>query len=527
MRFRRRDFLKVSAATAASLTWGTACSTLARPTGRTPFRHGVASGDPLADRVVLWTRVTPSPADSAAVPVEWAVARDPGLRDIVARGEALASPERDFTVKLDAAGLEPGTTWYYGFRSLGHTSPSGRTRTLPTGSPGRVRLGFCSCACLPWGFFNAYGHLAQRDDLDAVLHLGDYLYEYANGAFGDGSDIGRVPRPDREIVSLADYRERHAQYKADPDSQALHAGHPVIAVWDDHELANDAWKGGAQNHQPERGGWAERRESAVRAYFEWMPIREAWDGSGDPMIYRGFRFGDLVDLSMLDTRLVGRDRPVAREEVAALADPARSILGAEQERWLFDRLVTSQRDGVAWRVLGQQVMLAPVQRRDGSVLSTDKWDGYPACRARLFDTLERHGIRDTVVLTGDLHSSWALDLARDPFSSHGYDAQSGRGSLGVEFAVPGISSPGIPDPVENARVSAEILAANPHLRWVDFLSQGYALLDVDRERAQCEWYYVDTVRERRAGERFAKGFRALRGRPYLNEVVAHGAPSPA
>jgi len=519
MGLRRREFLKVSAATAASLSLGPGCTTLGGQPGPSPFQHGVASGDPLGDRVILWTRVTPPPGETGALSVAWRVARDPGLRDVVARGEASAEPGSDYTVKVDAAGLEPGSSWYYAFEALGQASPRGRTRTLPSDSPERVRLAFCSCSCLPWGFFNAYAHLARRDDLDAVLHLGDYLYEYANGSYGDGSDIGRVPLPDREIVSLADYRQRHAQYKADPDSQAMHARHPLIAIWDDHELANDAWKGGAANHQPEEGGWPERRENAVRAYFEWMPIREQ-SGSAAPVIYRGFRFGDLVDLSMLDTRLVGRDRPVSREERAALADPQRSILGHDQERWLFDRLAASQRDGVAWRVLGQQVMLAPVRRSDGSVLSTDKWDGYPACRQRLFDSLLRNGVRDTVVLTGDIHSSWALDLAPDPFRPGGYDRSTGRGSLGVEFAAPGISAPGIPDSEENARVSADILAANPHVRWVDFLHQGYAVLDIDRERAQCDWYHLDAVRERPSAERFARGFRTLRGRQRLEEASA-------
>lgn len=479
----------------------------------------MASGDPLSDRVILWTRVTPAPGDTRPIPVAWRVARDPGLREVVAQGVLEASAPRDFTLKVDAAGLEPGRTWYYGFEALGHASPVGRTRSLPVGSPEHLRLAFCSCANLPWGYFNAYANLARRNDLDAVLHLGDYLYEHANGVYGDGSDIGRIPQPDREILSLADYRERHAQYKADPDSRAMLAQHPLIAVWDDHELANDAWRDGARNHQPEEGSWAQRRENAVRAYFEWMPIRER-SGPREALIYRDFRFGDLADLAMLDTRLVGRDRIVEREERAVLQDPGRSMLGAEQERWLFERLVASQRDGVAWRVLGQQVLLAPLHRRDGSVLSTDKWDGYPANRARLFDTLEQHGVEDTLILSGDLHSSWALDVPRQPFSSRGYERASGRGSLAVEFVTPGISAPGILDPHEDARVSAELLAANPHLHWVDFLHRGYAVLDLDRERAQCEWYHVDDVRVRQTGERLARVYRAQRGRSHLEPVAA-------
>lgn len=520
----RRDFLKMSAATATSLSWAGACARLpGRPSGPSPFHHGVASGDPLTDRVILWTRVTPPPGDDRAVSVEWRLGRDSDLRDPLVRGEAVASAERDFTVKVDATGLAPGTTWYYGFEALGHASPRGRTRSLPTGSPERLRLAFCSCSSLPWGHFNAYAHMARRADLDAVLQLGDYLYEYANGAYGDGSGMGRVPLPDREIVSLSDYRTRHAQYKADPDSQDMHRQHPLIAVWDDHELANDAWKDGAQNHQPEEeGDWAARREAAVRAYFEWMPIRERSDAR-EALIYRGFRFGDLADLAMLDTRLVGRDRQLARGD-PALDDPARSILGREQERWLFERLVASRGDGVAWRVLGQQVLVAPTRRSDGSVLSTDKWDGYLASRGRLFDTLERQGVDDVVVLTGDLHSSWALDVPRDPFSQRGYDRASGRGALAVEFVTPGVSAPGMLDPEEGARVAAEILAANPHIRWVDFLHRGYAVLDLDRERAQCEWYHVDDVSRRSPDARFAKAWRTQRGRSHLVEVASPSPP---
>lgn len=510
MPLSRRELLRAGLAAGAALPWWSACAGWPAERGPSPFLHGVASGDPLADRVILWTRVTPLPGGPSEVEVEWRVARDPGLREAVARGRAAATAERDHTVKVDAAGLDPGATWYYGFRALGHDSPVGRTRTLPTGSPGRLRLAFCSCSNLPWGFFNAYAHLAVRDDLDAVLHLGDYLYEQGGADYGAG--IGRAARPDHEITTLADYRERHAQYKADPDAQAVHARHPFIAVWDDHEFANDAWKGGAQNHQPGEGDWMARRTAAARAYFEWMPIREASDPA-DPRIYRHFRFGDLADLVMLDTRIVGRDRLVAPNAPERL-DPRRTILDAAQERWLAERLVASRRDGVAWRVLGQQVMLAPMHRPDGSIVSPDKWDGYPASRERLLDVWEQEDVRDNVVLTGDFHSSWAMDLPRDPYGA-GYDARTGRGSRGVELLVPGVSSPSGVRPDRAQAYAERLRRANPHLHWVDFRHCGYGLLDLDREGARGTWLFVDTVRERRLGERVGAAWRTARGADHL------------
>jgi alkaline phosphatase D len=222
-----------------------------------------------------------------------------------------------------------------------------------------------------------------------------------------------------------------------------------------------------------------------------------------------------MDLVMLDTRLVGRDAVASPSDRAALDDPARSILGREQEAWLDERLTASKADGIPWRVVGQQVLVGPLRRSDGSILSADKWDGYRASRARFFDTLERHGIDDTVVLSGDFHSSWALDLPRDPWSPEAYDPATGRGSLAVELVAPGISAPGYLDPVEAVESADALLAGNPHVRWIDFHRRGYGVLDVDPERAQCDWYFVDTVQERRAGERLGRSYRTRRGRNHL------------
>jgi alkaline phosphatase D len=510
----RREFLLGTASASAALL--AACAGVPRAPVSDLFRHGVASGDPLVDGVVLWTRVTPPAGDSRAVPVRWLVARDPELARPVASGHAVAGSVRDFTLKVDARGLDPGTSYYYAFEARGGRSAVGRTRTLPLGSPDRLRLAFCSCASFPHGFFNAYALIARRADLDLVLHLGDYLYEYRNGVYGDGTALGRIPAPDRELVTLADYRTRHAQYKTDLDLQELHRQHPLVTVWDDHEIANNAWSEGAENHQEGEGPWRQRRRSAVRAYLEWMPVREA-PADAEGRIYRGFRFGDLADLSMLDTRLVGRDRQAGLADRETLSDPRRTLLGEEQERWLFERLAESRRDGVAWRILGQQVMMAQLRDPQGGIYNPDAWDGYPESRRRLFEELERLGIDDTLVLSGDVHSSWANELAADPFAP-GYDPVAGRGARAVEFVTPGISSPGGTRPAQAEESAREAVERHPHVRWVDLLQRGYALLDVDRERAQCEWYFVSTVAERLHRERFAQAWRTLRGRNHLEGV---------
>jgi alkaline phosphatase D len=535
MALDRRAFLKGSAGAAIGLSSVAAasavsgCASPGAPHQSEVFRHGVASGDPLADRVVLWTRATPRADAPRSFPVRWLVAEEADLSDVVATGSVVAGAVRDYTVKVDVDGLEPGRVYYYRFEALGDTSAVGRTRTLPVGSPDRVRLAFCSCSNVAWGFFNAYALIARRADLDAVLHLGDYLYEHANGTYGDGTAIGRVPQPDREIVSLADYRTRHAQYKRDPDLQEVHRQHPFVVVWDDHELANNAWRDGAENHQPKEGEWLERRRNALRAYLEWMPIREfGLEGAGRG--WRRLEFGDLVDLIVLETRLE-RDIQVADpRDVAELTRADRTLLGSDQEEWLERQLAASARQRMAWRVLAQQIQMAPLRKdATGAIRNPDAWDGYPVSRERVLSQLERQGLRDNVVLTGDLHSSWALDVPRDP---EAYDPESGRGSLAVEFVAPGISAPGLLDPARAEDRAARVMAEQPHVRWVDFFHRGYALLDVDRERAQCEWYHVETVDRPLAKERFARAFRSRRGADRLEPVSRPSAapssvPDPA
>jgi len=468
------------------------------------FSHGIASGDPLADRVVLWTRVSVHEDDEPEV--EWLVARDPDLLDVVARGAVTTTSARDHTVKVDVGGLSPGTTYWYAFELDGVRSAVGRTRTLAAGASEYARLAVVSCANYPVGFFNVYAALALRDDLDAVVHLGDYIYEYADGDYGTGATLGRTPEPAHECLTLADYRLRHASYKRDPDLQEAHRLHPFIVAWDDHEIANNAWTGDAGNHQDDEGDWDARKAAAVQAYREWMPLREP-TSPDEPATRRSFRFGDLLDLVLVDTRLTGRDRQVAADDEEGLADPSRSMLGDAQERWLFDTLARSHDDGVAWRVLGQQVRMGQLFDEDGLATNTDSWDGYPAARDRLLAHVETRGIRDLVVLTGDMHSSWAFELRRDPFAD--------SAALAVELITPAVSSPVSKSPP----ALADLTARHPHLRWAEFAHRGYIALELTQTHALATWHLVKDVKTPHAEVPAAKAFAIARGEAKLVDLA--------
>jgi alkaline phosphatase D len=519
MSFTRRRFCATVAGAAPVVAFANPLAPFAIDTDRGIFQHGVASGDPLPDRVILWTRVTHRDRPGL-IPVKWLMARDPELRRVVRSGKVFTEASRDFTVNIDADGLEPATTYYYRFESLGARSPIGRTRTLPVAAVERLRLAVVSCSNFPFGYFNVYRQIANRPDLDAVLHLGDYLYEYANGTYGDGTALGRIPAPNAEIVSLEDYRTRHAQYKSDPDLQEVHRQHPFITVWDDHESTNDSWRDGAENHQPDtEGDWQVRKQRSVQAYFEWMPIR----GSAERPIYRSFRFGSLAELTMLDTRLYGREEQ--SPDPAVIASPDRQLLGAMQEQWLLERLSAAKNDGIQWRLLGQQVMFAQLSASFGaSIINPDQWDGYQAARSRIFDHVESNGIDNLVVLTGDIHSSWANDLSRNPFNAALYDPVGRSGSLGVEFVTPAVSSPGIPDPVEAAQTAALLRFVSPHMKYIDLFQRGYVLLDVDAERVQGEWYYTPDITVPQAIDVPGPAFYADSGSPYLTQTFSYAAP---
>jgi alkaline phosphatase D len=513
VKFTRRDFLASGAVAIGAASLAGVDRIFARQGSEAVFRHGVASGDPLRDRVVLWTRVTPGAPDEV-IDVGWMLARDVRMSRVFASGSVRTSAERDYTVKLDAVALEPGTTYYYRFSARGTRSPIGRTRTLPPRPTSRARLAVVSCANFPFGFFNVYGRIAERRDLDAVLHLGDYIYEYENGRYGgrdegDGRPLGRVSFPNKELISLEDYRGRYGQYREDPDLQAAHRQHPFIPVWDDHEFANDAWRDGAENHNAGEGPWPARKAAAIRAWREWMPVRGA-PGSDD-RLYRQFAFGDLADLIMLDTRIVGRDAQVPRNDVAALERQSRQLLGSAQEDWLLETLRDSTAAGRPWQILGQQVMMSPQVPAGTAAANNDSWDGYRAARQRLFDAATASHVKHLVVLTGDVHSSWAYDLAPRPFDRKSYDAATGRGAIGTEIVTPSITSPAWP-PVSQL---AAIQAARPHLKYVSGEHRGYVVLDVTREQVQADWWYVPTVLERTESEQFGKGMVSELARPCL------------
>jgi len=449
------------------------------PGPETMFSHGVASGDPLADSVILWTRL--SPDGDEAVEAFFEVALDPEFQVRVAADYLDSSPERDQTIKLDVEGLQPATTYYYRFFALGRESLIGRTRTAPDGPAERLRFVVCSCASLAHGYFHAYRHVAARADLDLVVHLGDYIYEYATGEYGDVREY----EPATEIVSLDDYRARYAQYRRDPDLQELHRQHPMVAVWDDHESADNAYRDGATNHQPmTEGEWEDRKAVASQVYAEWMPLREG----ASAVIYRALPYGDLMHLIMLDTRIVGRDeQPDDLTDPELLDDPDRQLLGMEQEAWLENELANST---AQWKVIGQQVVMSEVILGENP-FNADQWDGYRAARGRFYELAESAG--NVVVLTGDIHSSWAFDLAVDPAGT--YDPDDGTGSVGVELVTPAISSPGFP-----FNASATLVATNPHLHWMDPDQRGYVVVDVDTQRVQASWWFVADVESPEGGD---------------------------
>lgn len=513
----RRGFLTTSSAALGALPFVRSVSSLAQITNPV-FRHGVASGDPLSDRVIIWTRVTPL-KEPGAESVAWMVSRDEQFTNIVAQGVVVTSSTRDYTVKVDVETLQPGTTYFYRFESRKERSVVGRMKTLPARNVSHVRMGVVSCSNLPQGFFNAYACLANRRDLDVILHLGDYIYEYANEQYGDGTRFGRIPSPNREMVALQDYRERHAQYKADPDSQAVHQQHPFICVWDDHEFTNNTWQGGAQNHNNDgrdEGPWMARRNAASQAYFEWMPVRETAQ-TRQEKIYRAFQFGDLASLVMLDTRLIGREEQTTADQSAIVESASRQLLGADQEQWLAEQFVTASKQRSGWTLLGQQVMFAPQTPTGARAGNVDSWDGYRAARARVFDMVERAKVGNFAVLTGDVHSSWAYDLPRDPFG--GYDKATGKGSLGVEFAGTSVSSPSnLGRGPDGPKQLADIQAARPHLHYVDGRYRGYFIVDLTRDRLQADFYALSTIEERSTQERFEKGFITETGKNHLIQV---------
>ncbi len=436
-----------------------------------PFYHGVASGDPLSDAIIIWTRITLNSTD--AVGVNWRMATDTLFANVVASGTASADSTADWTIKVDVTGLASDNWYYYDFEYNGVRSLIGRTRTAPTGGVDHLRFGVVSCQSYEHGFYHAYKDMATRNDMDCILHLGDYIYEYETGGYS--SNISeRTNEPANEIIDLSDYRMRYSHYKLDPDLRAAHQQYPFIIIWDDHETANNSYSGGAGNHtEGSEGFWVDRKAYGIQANTEWLPIRVP-DANNPTRRYRDFSFGDLADLNMLDTRLYDRDE----QNVGIATD--RSLLGHEQRHWLYDNLSNSV---AKWKIIGQQVMVAPLTAF-GFPVNNDQWDGYPAERDSLFDHLFGNNIDNAVVLTGDIHTSWANDLPGD-----NYVASTGAGSVGVEYVVTSVTSASFPIPVGQNL----ILSLNPHMKYADLTQKGYLILDLTDQAAQSDWFYVSSV----------------------------------
>ncbi len=487
------------------------------------FTHSVASGEPRQNSVMLWTRFVPDSGDRARL--SWQVSATEDFARVISEGEAFAESGHDHTVKPVAERLEPGRWYFYRFRAPdGRFSPIGRTRTLPDGPTGLFRIALFSCSNIGFGWFNAYAHAAARQDIDLVVHVGDYLYEYERGVYPSKEEAPRIGeiQPAGEMIHLADYRLRFAAYRSDSDLRRLHQLFPMVAMWDDHESTNDSWKDGAQNHQPDREGpWPVRKAAAMRAYREWMPVSDKdWDS---------YEIGDLATLFRPETRLAGRDKQFSYTGVvgeqpdieAALKyfrdgpwhDPARSMLGAEQEQWVATGFKQSVSRGTKWQLLAQQVVMGPTvlppeavgwfapqgsteqQKRNAIRLAAakvglpnnlDKWDGYPAARQRLLNSaLEADA--NLVVLSGDSHNGWAYDL--DP----------GGTAAGVEIAGHSVTSPGWENSVPQVtptELERAIRSRNPTLKWADLSRRGYVTIEVTPRQVTGEWLFLDTIKQR-------------------------------
>ncbi|OYX95241.1 MAG: alkaline phosphatase, partial [Novosphingobium sp. 35-62-5] len=521
----RRNLL---AAMGAGTGIGLAPAAMAAPLLKTAtFRHGVASGDPAADGAVIWTRATVAQGATGDVPLNWHVAAGADGKPLKS-GMITATASADHTAKVEVEGLNAASDYWYWFSTKdGTTSPKGRFRTLPVGKTDKIVIALASCQLYPGGLFNAYADMAVQERLDAVLHLGDYIYEY--GAEGYGADIGkklnRLPDPPHEIVTLSDYRRRHAQVKADPQMQAAHARAAFICVWDDHETANDAWIGGAENHDPAKeGDWRARKAAALQAYFEWMPIRAPKAGADPAAINRSFEFGDLATLAMVETRLLARSEQIATKGaapdtalvqamLAARNDPAREMLGAAQMQWLESLFAASVSAGKPWQLLGNQVVMARVPGPDlkmalgdekfemmlakmpeayrgliaqsqaafkaGLPFNLDAWDGYPPARERLYAMLRKVGA-NPLAFAGDSHAAWANDLHDD----------SGT-RIGAEFGATAITSPSYGSLLPG--LGKIIAAQSPEVAFCDQDTKGYTMVTITPDAAVADFVTVSTV----------------------------------
>lgn len=545
----RRQFVIRLASLATVASSGMALSACMGDGGEPPvFSYGVCSGDPLADRVMLWTHAQ-VPNSSEDVPLTYEVATDASFATLVSSGSTLASAASGHTAKADATGLAAGKDYFFRFRSGDTVSPVGRTRTLPAAGATSVSLAVFSCSNYPAGYFNVYAEAAKSGAQFAV-HLGDFIYEYGAGGYAstDAKALGRVVEPANECLSLADYRKRYAQYRSDPDSKVFSASLPLIAVWDDHEVANDTYKDGAENHTATtEGSFAARRAAAIQAWHEWMPVR-APDASNLMKIYRSFDFGGLTALHMLDTRVIGRDKQVEFAELlnpatastaqAKLASTSRTIMGSTQLQWLQGQLAASK---ATWQVLGQQVLMArmefpvsilthlnpdntstealaagqkaitdyltakgtaaqaPALLSDAqkALLDTklnpklgynlDAWDGYPVEREIVLSTAAKLG-KKLVVLAGDTHNAWCSRLT----------LVNGT-VVGQEYGTSSVSSPGFEEylaalpPAQTKQIFEGVVN---DLRYADTSRRGFLLMNFTPTEAKGTFCFVSTVKSR-------------------------------
>ena len=486
------------------------------------FSHGIASGEPSQRSVLLWTRYVSTASESKLRAEIWA---EGAPNKIISGSEVMASATRDHIAKTTVKGLKPGKRYFYRFIAPdGTKSPIGRTKTLPEGDVAKYRMAVFSCTNMPFGYFNAYAHAVAADDFDVVLHLGDYLYEYQRGYYPFPKDAvtERLIEPAGEMVALADYRLRYASYRADPDLQKLHAMHPMIAMWDDHEFANDAYATGAQNHQANEGDWAARKISAERAYREWMPVSDRIDDT----YWSRYAIGNLAEIQLTESRVSSRSKQLSigdpngdADEIlrqlkafhdGALQDADRTMLGAVQEQWLAKRFAAPKK---RWNIWAQQTIvgalvqpqglenwLAPdslpfvkdrmlrgaLAAKAGIPSNMDAWDGYPAARAKALSAAQA-GNADLIVLTGDTHNAWAFDLAHD-----------GK-AAGVEFAGHSVTSPGLESSftgTDNTTLSKALVSANPGLAWTDTGGRGYMAVELTPDKAVSEWRFTDSIKAR-------------------------------
>ncbi len=449
-----------------------------------PFYHGVASGDAKSDKIILWTKIT-SDINLDSVIVKWYISEDNNFNIIQNSGVFVTNASVNYTVKIDADKLKANTKYFYYFEALCAKSLIGKTQTIPKENflDGEVKFAVFSGSNYNAGYFNAYRSVAENPEIDAVLHLGDYIYEYKTDVYGKHKN--RWLYPDKELISLDDYRKRYSHYRLDSDLMEAHKNLSWYVIWDDHETANNSWREGAENHNIKDGDWKQRMSAGKKAFLEWLPVRE---NEKQDVIYRNFKYGKLFNLIFLDTRLIGRDAPKGLSNM----DTNKTMLGNNQYKWLENQLYNSQNiDTVVWKIVAQQVMFAPLIIGK-KVINPDQWDGYQYERQKILEYVSYNKIDNTIVLTGDIHTSWANELYLDKKK---YKKNNAEGSIFVEFVTPSVTS--------SSLNKTEAFFANPfvnmlfiHIKYVELSQKGYILLTVNRDNIISDWYFVSTIKNR-------------------------------